>query len=277
MTKFDPTNRAASAKAFENLIDIMARLRHPEDGCPWDVEQNFETIYPYTIEEAYEVADAIERQHMGDLKEELGDLLFQVMFHSQMAAEAGHFTVEHVVQAICEKMIRRHPHVFEQNDHRTAEEQTLAWDVLKAKERAEKAGPESTASALDGVALSLPALQRAEKLQKRAARVGFDWPDAQSVFEKLDEELAEVKDAVTDGNQQHIEEEIGDLLFVVANLARKLSIDPEHALRKGNAKFERRFKAMEALAAKNGRTFIDLDLDAQENLWLAVKQDEDAK
>ncbi len=270
----DPTDRAASADAFRELINIMAQLRTPETGCPWDVEQTFETIYPYTIEEAYEVADAIERQNMPDLKEELGDLLFQVIFHSQMAAEAGHFTVEHVVQSICEKMIRRHPHVFAGGDDRTSDEQTIAWDALKAKERAAKADSNEPLSALDGVAMALPALQRAEKLQKRAGRVGFDWPSANDVFEKLDEELAEVKEAITEGDRDHLEEEIGDLLFVAANLARKLSIDPEHALRKGNAKFERRFKAMEALAKQNGQDFDALDINSQETLWQAVKQAE---
>lgn len=274
MAKTDPTDRVASADAFRELIDIMAQLRTPNTGCPWDVEQTFETIYPYTIEEAYEVADAIERQSMPDLKEELGDLLFQVMFHSQMAAEAGHFTVEHVVQSICEKMNRRHPHVFSGGDDRTSDEQTIAWDALKAKERAAKAGDDNPPSALDGVAMALPALQRAEKLQKRAGRVGFDWPSADDVFEKLDEELAEVKDAIAEGDQEHLEEEIGDLLFVAANLARKLSIDPEHALRKGNAKFERRFKAMEALAKQNDQDFDALDINAQEALWQAVKQAE---
>lgn len=274
MAKTDPTDRTASADAFRELINIMAQLRTPETGCPWDVEQTFETIYPYTIEEAYEVADAIERQNMPDLKEELGDLLFQVIFHSQMAAEAGHFTVEHVVQSICEKMIRRHPHVFAGGDDRTSDEQTIAWDALKAKERAAKADSNEPLSALDGVAMALPALQRAEKLQKRAGRVGFDWPNANDVFEKLDEELSEVKEAITEGDRDHLEEEIGDLLFVAANLARKLSIDPEHALRKGNAKFERRFKAMEALAKQNGQDFDALDINSQETLWQAVKQAE---
>lgn len=274
MSKLDPTDRLASANAFRDLIDIMARLRTPGTGCPWDVEQTFETIYPYTIEEAYEVADAIQRQNMPDLKEELGDLLFQVMFHSQMAAEAGHFTVEQVVQAICDKMIRRHPHVFSTGDERTAGEQTIAWDALKAEERAAKASDGTQPSALDGVAMALPALQRAEKLQKRAGRVGFDWPSAVEVLNKVDEEIEEIKDAMTEGDQDHIEEEIGDLLFVVANLARKLSIDPEHALRKGNAKFERRFKAMEDIAAQSGQEFATLDLDAQEQLWQAVKRKE---
>lgn len=274
MSKLDPTDRLASANTFRDLIDIMARLRTPGTGCPWDVEQTFDTIYPYTIEEAYEVADAIQRQNMPDLKEELGDLLFQVMFHSQMAAEAGHFTVEQVVQTICDKMIRRHPHVFSTVDERTVDEQTVAWDTLKAEERAAKASDGTQPSALDGVAMALPALQRAEKLQKRAGRVGFDWPSAVEVLNKVDEEIEEIKDAMTEGDQDHVEEEIGDLLFVVANLARKLSIDPEHALRKGNAKFERRFKAMEDIAAQSGQEFATLDLDTQEQLWQAVKRKE---
>jgi len=256
---------------FERLRGIMHQLRTPDTGCPWDLEQDFSTIAPYTIEEAYEVADAIERGDMGDLREELGDLLFQVMFHSQMADEAGHFDVDDVANAISDKMVARHPHVFGEGDERNAEEQTVAWEQMKATERAAKGKLDQPASALDGVALALPALLRAEKLQKRAARVGFDWPTPDDVFAKLDEEQEEVREAIASGDADAIEDELGDLLFVCANLARKVKIDPEQALRRANAKFERRFKAMEALAAEQSQDFAALDLDAQEALWQAVK------
>ena len=260
--------------AMVRLVDIMARLRNPDGGCPWDLEQDFSTIAPYTIEEAYEVSDAIDRNDMSDLREELGDLLFQVVFHSQMASEAGAFDVSDVIDAINEKMIRRHPHVFEAGDHRTSEEQTIAWEQMKAAERTAKGKPDKPASALDGVALSLPALLRAEKLQKRAARVGFDWTEPEPIFDKLDEETEEVRAAIRSGDPEKVEDEIGDLLFVAANLARRLEIDPELALRRANAKFERRFRAMEALASEQGNIFADLDLDAQEALWQAVKRTE---
>ncbi|KCZ52001.1 hypothetical protein HY29_05540 [Hyphomonas beringensis] len=260
------------AENMQRLVDIMAKLRNPEDGCPWDLEQDFSTIAPYTIEEAYEVADAIERNDMSDLREELGDLLFQVVFHSQMADERGAFDIADVAEAICEKMVRRHPHVFDQGDERSAEEQTVAWEAVKAAERAAKGAPQTTASALDGVALPLPALLRAEKLQKRAARVGFDWTDPADIFLKLDEEADEVREAIASGEAEKIEDEIGDLLFVAANLARRMKIDPEVALRRANGKFERRFRAMEALADKNGQDFAKLDIEAQESLWQAVKR-----
>jgi ATP diphosphatase len=252
----------------------MARLRNPDGGCPWDLEQDFHTIAPYTIEEAYEVADAIERGDMGDLREELGDLLFQVAFHSQMASEEGTFDAADVATAINEKMIRRHPHVFDTADNRTSDDQVVAWEVVKAQERASKAKAEKSHSALDGVALSLPALLRAEKLQKRAARTGFDWTEPEHIFDKLEEETEEVKEAIASGDAAAIMDEIGDLLFVAANLARRLNIDPEVALRQANAKFERRFRAMEAMATENGENFSELDLEAQENLWQAVKKTE---
>ena len=261
-------------KPFENLVAIMRALRSPESGCPWDVEQTFETVAPYTIEEAYEVADAIERQDMQDLKEELGDLLFQVVFHSQMADEAGHFNVEDVAEAISDKMLRRHPHVFDTPDDRSSDAQTVAWEEMKAEERASKSKDRQPASALEGIASALPALLRAEKLQKRAARVGFDWTETAPIFDKLDEEIDEVKEAIETGDENSIADEIGDLLFVCANLARRLNINPETALRHANAKFERRFRGMEEAAAKQGNDFASLNLDQQEVLWQLVKSTE---
>jgi ATP diphosphatase len=242
---------------IDRLVAIMARLRDPERGCEWDTVQTFATIAPYTIEEAYEVADAIERGDMADLKDELGDLLLQVVFHSRMAEEAGAFALQDVIDAIADKMERRHPHLFlgapEGGHH--------LWEQIKAEER----GARGHESALDGVALGLPALLRAEKLQKRAARTGFDWPDPSGARAKIDEELAEVEAAATPAER---EEEIGDLLFAVVNWARKLGIDPEAALRGANAKFERRFKAMETEA---GESFASLDLDGKEALWSKAK------
>jgi len=246
----------------ERLVTIMARLRDPVSGCEWDRAQTFASIAPYTIEEAYEVADACERGDMADLRDELGDLLLQVVFHSRMAEEAGHFSLSDVVTSISDKMERRHPHIFgdaaDGGNHR--------WEQIKADERAAKA----SSGALDGVAAGLPALLRAEKLQKRAARVGFDWPDETLPRAKIDEELAEVATAT---NQAEREEEIGDLLFAVVNWARHLGVNSEAALRAGNAKFERRFKAMEA--ADPG--FSERDLAAQEALWLEVKATERQK
>ena len=267
-------SKSAAAEAMDRLIDIMARLRDPETGCAWDVAQDFSTIAPYTIEEAYEVADAIQRDDMAELKEELGDLLFQVVFHSQMAKEAGTFQIADVIEAINSKMVRRHPHVFGAADTRTADQQVAAWEVIKAEERAAKGEHGAEESALDGVALALPALLRAEKLQKRAARVGFDWTDPAPIFDKLQEETDEVRDAISSGDPDRIEDELGDLLFVAANLSRRLSVDPEQALRRANAKFERRFRAMEILARSENRDFAALDINAQEALWQRVKLDE---
>jgi len=241
------------------LQRIMARLRDPERGCPWDVEQDFASIAPYTIEEAYEVADAIQRDDMAALKDELGDLLLQVVFHSRMAQEAGAFDLDDVIGAICDKMIRRHPHVFGDG------EASPGWDAIKAAERAEK---DEDSSALAGVALALPALLRAEKLQKRATRVGFDWDNISDVKNKLLEEIEELSEAVA---PDHVAEEVGDLLFAAVNLARHRGVDSEVALRAANLKFERRFRAMEALA--DGQ-FPTLSLDAQEALWRAVKAQE---
>lgn len=258
---------------FVRLEAIMRQLRAPEGGCPWDVEQTFETIAPYTIEEAYEVADAIQRNDLDELREELGDLLFQVVFHSQMADEAGAFSFHDVAESICEKMIRRHPHVFVQGDDRTASDQIDAWEVMKAKERKEKSNDRSK-SALDGVALALPALLRAEKIQKRAARTGFDWATPEPIIEKIEEEISEVKEVMNSTSTEKVEEEIGDLLFACANLARRLNIDPETALRKANIKFERRFQAMEQIAEQAKVNFESLNLDEQEELWNQVKSGE---
>ena len=245
----------------------MARLRAPDGGCPWDLEQSFATIAPYTIEEAYEVADAIERNDLGALKEELGDLLFQVAFHARMAEEAGHFDFADVAQALADKMIERHPHVFSTaGDDRTAEQQTLAWETLKAEKRAAKG-----ASLLDDVAMALPALMRAEKLTKRAARINFDWPTPDEVLLKLDEELAELAEARALGDQEKLTEEMGDLLFVMANLARKLRVDPEEALRRANAKFTRRFQHIERTLAEQGRSGPQ-PLDELEALWQDAKK-----
>jgi ATP diphosphatase len=265
------------------LLAIMARLR-AVDGCPWDREQTFASIAPFTIEEAYEVADAAERGDMGHLKDELGDLLFQVVFHAQMASEAGEFDFEAVAGAICDKLVRRHPHVFGVAGPTTRAEQTVAWEEIKAAERA--AGADAEHSHLDGVPRALPALMRAYKLSKRAARVGFDWEQASQTADKVAEELAEVRDAAAQGAlanavgplaaraTRETFEEIGDLLFAAANLARKLDVDAESALRSANAKFERRFRGMESLAAQRGEIFANLNLDAQERLWQEVKRGE---
>ena len=261
---------ARNARASQAVLDVMARLRDPHNGCPWDIEQNFATIAPYTVEEAYEVADAIEREDMPALKEELGDLLFQVAFHARMAEEQGAFDFADVAQALADKMIDRHPHVFrEAGDGRSAEQQTVAWETLKAEKRAAKGAP----SLLDDVAMALPALMRAEKLTKRAARINFDWPTPEPVLEKLEEELAELKEARASGDQEHIAEEMGDILFVMANLARKLKVDPEEALRRANAKFTRRFQYIETKLTEQGRTGPQ-PLDDMEALWLEAKRAE---
>jgi MazG family protein len=262
-----------AATAFAELVELMARLRTPGSGCPWDIEQTFETIAPYTIEEAYEVADAIERKDMGELKLELGDLLFQSVFHARMAEEAGSFDIEAVLRGLVDKMIDRHPHVFGAVEIEDAAAQTEAWEVMKARERAAKASGNEP-SALDGVALALPALMRAEKLTKRAGRVGFDWPSPEPVLDKLAEEIGELKEAIEKPvrDQKHVEEELGDILFVVANLCRKLEVDPEVALRNANSKFQTRFRGMEEMAKAQGRDFAKLSHDEQEELWVAVKK-----
>jgi nucleoside triphosphate diphosphatase len=246
---------AAPSRQIDWLLKIMAQLRDPDGGCPWDIEQSFASIAPYTIEEAYEVADAIARNDMPAFKDELGDLLFQVVFHARMAEEAGLFAFDDVAQAISTKMLRRHPHVF-------GDAEKPDWEALKAAER----GAGSDKSALAGVALGLPALLRAEKLQKRAARTGFDWPDDDGPKAKIVEEMAEIESATT---PDALEDEFGDLFFAVVNWARKRGIDPEAALRRANAKFETRFRGMEAIA---GDAFAGLSLDAKEELWGQVKR-----
>ena len=253
---------------MERLLEIMRRLRHPEKGCPWDIEQDFATIAPYTIEEAYEVADAIEREAWDELRSELGDLLFQSVFHAQMAQEAGHFTFNDVAKAISDKMVSRHPHVFgtEGNDF-SADTQVDRWEEVKAAERAAK----SETRVLDGVAVGLPALLRAMKLQKRAARVGFDWPSTDQVIDKIIEESRELVEARDTLTQDEVEEEMGDLLFVVANLARHLNVDPEAALRRTNAKFIRRFNAVEDALIAKGSSPEQSNLDEMDALWDAAK------
>ena len=255
-----------TTRPIDRLLAVMARLRDQENGCPWDLEQNFATIAPYTIEEAYEVADAIERDDMAALKDELGDLLLQVVFHARIAEEAGLFGFEDVAATIAEKMERRHPHVFGDAKLASAEAQNEAWEAHKAAER-EAAG--AAASALEGVALALPALLRAAKISRRAARIGFDWSDAQAVVPKIAEEIAEIEAELAGAARPAaLEEEAGDLLFAVANLARKLGVEPETALRRATAKFERRFRALEVLAKDRS---IGRDLEALETLWRQVK------
>jgi nucleoside triphosphate diphosphatase len=257
-------------RPIDRLLAIMARLRDPARGCPWDKEQNFATIAPYTIEEAYEVADAIERGDSTALKDELGDLLLQVVFHARMAEEAGLFAFDDVAAAIADKMLRRHPHVFGNAEIASVAAQNAAWEAHKAAEREAKG---EAASVLDGVALALPALLRAAKISRRAAQIGFDWPEADDVIDKIEEELDEIEDALDDAaDRVRIEEEVGDLLFAAANLARKLDIEPETALRRATAKFERRFRRVEALAKERG---IGRDLEALEELWQAVKSEEE--
>jgi len=262
------TDLPAALRDITALLDIMARLRDPYAGCPWDVEQTFRTIAPYTVEEAYEVADAIERGDMEALKDELGDLLFQTVFHAQMAREEGLFDFGDVVAAITHKMIRRHPHVFADASHRSAEEQTGAWEAQKADERAAK-GAESL---LADVPVGLPGLTRAVKLQKRAARVGFDWTDARDVLAKIAEETTELTQAIDGKEQDDIEDEFGDLLFVIANLSRHLNVDPEAALRRANQKFIRRFRHIEAQTVALGRNLSDASLEEMEALWDEAKR-----
>lgn len=259
---------APGDEGTSRLRQIMARLRDPETGCPWDIEQSFATIAPYTIEEAHEVADAIARQAWGELKGELGDLLLQVIYHAQIAEEAGLFTFDDVARAICDKMISRHPHVFgDESRDKTAAQQTADWERMKAAER----GP---ARVLDGVALGLPALSRAVKLQARAARVGFDWPSTDEVVAKITEEAAELAEARGTLGPDAVTEEFGDLLFVMANLARHLKVDPEAALRAANAKFTRRFARIEDWLAEAGKTPAASDLAEMDALWNRAKVEE---
>ena len=257
--------------SIKKLLEVMSRLRSKDDGCPWDVEQDFSTIAPYTIEEAYEVADAVERGDMEGLRDELGDLLFQVVFHAQMADEAGAFDFEAVAAGICDKMIRRHPHVFGSAEERQQVPAQGAWEQIKAAERAARANQERS-SALDGVAQALPALKRAQKLGNRAAATGFDWPDTSGVRSKISEELAELSAAECSGKQADVEEELGDLLFSVVNLARHLKIDAEKALTGASRKFEKRFRHMEEDAEANGVRLTGLDLDTLESCWQDAKK-----
>lgn len=261
-------------RPIDRLLHIMARLRDPQGGCPWDLEQDFSSIAPYTIEEAYEVADAIDRGDLDALKDELGDLLLQVVFHAQMADERGVFGFDQVATAIADKMERRHPHVFGDAHFADAQEQTLAWEAIKRAERA-AAGDEDT-SALAGVARGLPEWQRAVKLQSRAARTGFDWPGPEPVLAKLQEELEEVRAEFERGdvadNHARLQDEIGDLLFVCANLARHARVDVGAALRHANLKFERRFRAMERMAQADGTPLPTLDLQQQDAYWERAKR-----
>lgn len=266
LPRLDPHDKTG----IDRLLAIMAALRDPDTGCPWDIEQTFATIAPYTLEEAHEVADAIERGAWAELKGELGDLLFQTVYHARMASEAGHFTFADVVQAISDKMVARHPHVFgTASRDKTAEQQTRDWEAQKARERGK-------ARTLDGIAAALPALTRALKLQNRAARVGFDWPSTGEVLDKLIEEAREVVEARDTLTHAALTEEIGDLLFVMANLARHLKVDPEAALRAANAKFTRRFARIEDWLAETGRTPADSDLAEMDALWTRAKLEEKA-
>jgi nucleoside triphosphate diphosphatase len=264
----------APRRDMDDLLAIMARLRDPKNGCPWDVQQDFSTIAPYTIEEAYEVADAIDRKDWHDLRDELGDLLLQVVFHAQMAKEAGLFEFGDVAHAISDKMVRRHPHVFADESYADLDAQKQGWEDIKAAERAAK-GEQHDDSALAGVSRGLPEWKRALKLQERAAKVGFDWPDEQPVLDKVLEEVAEVRAEFANGRDpQRLQDEIGDVLFVMVNLARHAGVDFSQAMRHANAKFERRFRAMEQLAHEAGRPLSEHDLAAQETLWQRAKQQE---
>lgn len=256
-----------ATSAIEELLALMEALRTPGTGCPWDLEQDFRTIAPYTIEEAYEVADAIERGDLAELKSELGDLLFQTVFHARMAEEEGAFNFEDVARAITEKMRARHPHVFGEADARDAEEQTRQWEAQKAEERAAK----GKSGLLDDVPVALPGLTRAVKLQKRAARIGFDWKNPRDVLDKIAEETGELVDVIDGADADRIEDEFGDLLFVIANLSRHLSVDPEAALRRANEKFSRRFRHIEQRLSAEGRLGA-ASLDEMEELWIEAKE-----
>jgi len=277
VTSVEPgAERRNPGDAIQRLLAIMTRLRDPDGGCPWDLAQDFASIAPYTVEEAYEVADAIERGDMADLRDELGDLLLQVVFHSRMAEESGQFDFADVAAAISDKMLRRHPHVFGTTRLPDAAAQTVNWETLKAAERAAKADGQPTGT-LDGIPAGLPAMMRALKLQRRAARVGFDWPGTAEVWAKLEEEIGELRQAdaaatLGDGPRRDaLEDELGDVLFVLVNLARHWSLDPDAALRRANAKFERRFRQVEALLRATGRTPEESDLAEMDRLWDQAK------
>jgi len=276
MSRPKPTPESLPKEPLTRLLEVMAWLRDREHGCPWDIEQTFRTIAPYTIEEAYEVADAIERDDLPALQEELGDLLLQVVYHAQMATEANAFSFDDVAAAIADKMVDRHPHVFGDLNIADADAQTVSWEARKAAERARKGEQQATTSAagaLDGVALALPALLRAEKLQKRAARVGFDWVTIGPVIDKIEEELSELRAELTAGTTEpaRVQDELGDVLFAVANLARHCKVDPEAALRSTNTKFERRFRYVERRLAEQGRTPAQATLEEMETLWQEAK------
>ena len=255
---------------IDKLLDVMVSLRHPETGCIWDKEQTYKSIVPYTIEEVYEVAEVIETEDYEELKNELGDLLFQVVFYAQIAKEEKRFDFNDVVEAISEKMIRRHPHVFSGYEVKNVQEQKILWDEIKKKEKPE--AKDATPSALDGVNYMQPAVAVARKLQSKAAKVGFDWPDHYGTLDKIHEEMEEVKEAVDTGDIDKITDEVGDVLFAAVNLARKLGVDPDVALRSTNRTFDHRFKLMEQMAADEGSEFKALSLDEQENLWGKVKK-----
>jgi ATP diphosphatase len=269
-----PDPDASAAGQLGRLLDIMAALRTPGTGCPWDLAQTFATIAPYTIEEAYEVADAIDRSHMPDLKEELGDLLLQVVYHARMAEEQGAFSFADVAAAVSDKMVRRHPHVFGTPEQRAAGAPKGFWETAKADERRVRGASSSAERLLDAVPVGLPGLTRAVKLQDKAAKVGFDWPSLAPVFAKMKEELAEFEDVVANGDRAAIEEEYGDLLFVLANVARHLAIDPEASLRAANRKFVRRFRYIEDRLAQRGSSPEQSNLDEMDALWNAAKERE---
>jgi ATP diphosphatase len=254
--------------SIEKLLDVMRQLRDPETGCAWDIEQTFNTIAPYTIEEAYEVADAIERNDLSDLQDELGDLLLQVVFHAQMASEQGSFAFDDVVNSIVDKMVRRHPHVFGDAKFANEAELKASWEASKA---AERAGKSEDTSALADIAVALPALKRADKIQKRAARVGFDWPDVAPVWDKLQEETHEVQEALANDDAAAVQDEIGDLLFTMVNLARHVNVDAETALVAANNKFEKRFRQVEQLASKQQDVLSELSLSELDALWDKAK------
>lgn len=255
----------------QQLLDIMTRLRNPDGGCPWDLKQNFSSLIPYLIEETYEVVDAIERNDLDELRNELGDLLLQVVFHAQIAKEMGAFDFEQVAQSISEKLIRRHPHVFADAVFTTDAQRHQAWEQIKAEERQQKAASDEKESVLSGIAKSLPALLECEKVQDRAADHGFDWPEVQPVFDKVLEELNEVREAWASGNQQHIEEEVGDLLLVTVNLARHLNLDAETTLKKSTKKFIRRFQYIEQQVESEQRTLKACNLDELNQYWNQAK------
>jgi len=291
---------STNEKPLDKLLEIMRQLRNPEQGCAWDIKQNFHSIAPFTIEEAYEVADAIERNDLDDLQDELGDLLFQVVFHAQMASELSAFTFDDVAQSIVDKMIRRHPHVFGNAIYQSEQELKSAWEAIKASERAAKqerkkqrqhsqesvvdmnsivknatscSSAPTSLSALDGIAVNLPALKRADKIQKRASRVGFDWPSIAPVWDKLNEEIKEVQEAIASGDPDAIEDELGDLLFTVVNLARHCSTDSESALSRASTKFSQRFRQVELQAASQGLALNTLDIVQLDALWARAKDE----